>query len=80
MLAEAITSQGDALVTKANTERQRCNRAFAAEFLAPAASLRARVDHPLVDDEQVDELAEEFGVYTQVIRHQIKNHKIAELG
>lgn len=80
MLAEAITSQGDALVTKANTERQRCNRAFAAEFLAPAASLRARVDHPLVDDEQVDELAEEFGVYTQVIRHQIENHKIAELG
>lgn len=79
MLAEAITSQGDALVTKANTERQRRNRAFAAEFLAPSASLRARIDHPVVDDEQVDELAEEFGVSARLILHQIENHQIAEL-
>ena len=78
-LAEAITPQGDALVTKGNTERQQRNRAFAAEFLAPSASLRAKIAHPVVDDEQVDELAEEFGVYAQVVLHQIENHRIAEL-
>ena len=78
-LAEAITSPGDALVTKGNTERQQRNRAFAAEFLAPSASLKAKIAHPVVDDEQVDELAEEFGVSTRVILHQIENHGIAEL-
>ena len=79
MLVEAIYSQGDALVTKGNTERQQRNRAFAAEFLAPSTGLRARIAHPVVDDEQVDELAEEFGVSTRVILHQIENHGIAEL-
>ncbi len=33
----------------------------------------------VVDDEQVDDLAEEFGVSSQVVVHQIQNHKIAEL-
>ena len=33
MLVEPIYSQGDALVTKGNTERQQRNRAFAAEFI-----------------------------------------------
>ena len=79
MLAEAITSRGDALVTKGNTERQQRNRAFAAELLAPSAGLSAKIVHSVVDDEQVDELAEEFGVSTRVILHQIENHKIAEL-
>ena len=78
-LAEAITSQGDALVTKGNTERQQRNRAFAAEFLAPSASLESRIVNRVVDDEQVDDLAEEFGVSSQVVVHQIQNHKIAEL-
>ena len=55
------------------------HRAFAAEFLAPSASLRAKIAHSVVDDEQVDELAEEFGVYAQVILHEIENHGIAEL-
>ena len=78
-LAEAITSQGDALVTKGNTERQQRNRAFAAEFLAPSASLESRIVNRMVNDEQVDDLAEEFGVSSQVVVHQIQNHKIAEL-
>jgi len=78
-LAEVISSGGDALITKGNTERQQRNRAFAAEFLAPSASLRATIGHPVVDEEQVDELAEEYGVSSRVILHQIHNHKIAEL-
>ena len=78
-LAEAIYSHGDALVTKGNTERQQRNRAFAAEFLAPSAGLKAKIADSVVDDEQVDELAEEYGVSTRVILHQIENHRIAEL-
>ena len=77
-LCEAISSQEDALVTRGTTRRQQRNRAFAAEFLAPSPSLRERIKHPVVDAEQVDDLAEEFGVSTQVILNQIENHRIAE--
>lgn len=76
-LAEAMSGHGDALVTRGNTERQQRNRAFAAEFLAPSTSLIERVSSPLLDDEEVDELAEEFGVSSWVISHQIENHRIA---
>lgn len=77
-LGEVFYSQGDALLTKGATARQRLNRAFAAEFLAPSASLAKRIVHPTVDGEQVDDLAEEFGVSTRVIQHQLENHQIAE--
>ena len=77
-LSEVIYSPGDALLTKGATARQRLNRAFAAEFLAPSESLAKRIVHPTVDGEQVDDLAEEFGVSTLVIQHQLENHRIAE--
>ena len=77
-LAEAISSHRDALVTRGTTPRQQCNRAFAAEFLVPSESLRERITHPIVDAEQVDDLAEEFGVSTQVILNQVENHRIAD--
>lgn len=76
-LAEAMSSHGDALVTRGNTEQQQHNRAFAAEFLAPSTSLIERISSPVVDEEEVDELAEEFGVSSWVISHQIENHRIA---
>ena len=78
-LAEAISGHGDALVTRGNTERQQCNRAFAAEFLAPSTSLSKKISTPVVDEEQVDDLAEEFGVSPWVISHQIENHQIARV-
>lgn len=78
-LGEAIATHGDGLVTRGTTRRQQSNRAFAAEFLAPSQSLRARITHPTVDGEQVDDLAEEFGVSTQVILNQVENHRIAAL-
>jgi len=78
-LCEAISSNQDALVTRGTTQRQQRNRAFAAEFLAPSQSLRERITHPIVDGEQVEDLAEEFGVSTQVILNQINNHQIARL-
>ena len=78
-LAEMVTSDGDALLTRGRTDRQRSNRAFAAEFLAPASGLQQRILQPVLDPDDVDELAEEFGVSTFVIVHQVQNHRIAQL-
>lgn len=69
----------DALLTPAHTERQQSNRAFAAEFLAPSAALRQRVQHATLDYDDVDELAAEFGVSSLVIAHQLANHRIARV-
>ena len=79
-LAEVLTSpQTVALLTGAHSERQGRNRAFAAEFLAPSSGLRERVRRTVVDREEVDDLAWEFGVSSFVIQHQIENHEIARL-
>ena len=79
-LAEVLMSHGSgALLTRAHSERQQRNRAFAAEFLAPSRSLREKVRQPVVYSEDVDELAEEFGVSSFVVKHQIENHQIAQL-
>lgn len=77
-LAEVLASPGtDTLLTRANSERQQRNRAFAAEFLAPASGLRERIPGRTVDGDAMDELADEFGVSSRVIEHQIQNHRIA---
>ncbi len=78
-LFEYLCSQEDrsALITEANTERQKRNRAFAAEWLAPAPALKALVKDAIVTWEQTEELAEEFGVSSYVVRHQLQNHDIA---
>ena len=79
-LAELLWRPGvNALLTKARTERQQSNRAFAAEFLAPSAALRDRTRRTTVDEDDVDELATEFGVSSMVIEHQLANHQIARL-
>lgn len=63
------------LLTQAVTRDQRAARAFAAEFLAPASALEARV-RGVVGESQVAELAEDFNVSPLLIEHQIRNHKI----
>ena len=79
-LAEVITSPStDKLLTKAHSERQQRNRAFAAEFLAPSSGLRKKASGPVVDAEDIDELAVEFGVSSHVIKHQVVNHRIARV-
>ena len=79
-LAEVFASPySDALITKAHSERQQRNRAFAAEFLAPSSGLNLRVSLPTVGGDDIDELAEEFGVSSRVIEHQIENHRIARI-
>lgn len=78
-LGEALTSDRDSLVTKGHTERQQRNRAFAAEFLAPGSSLKQRIHDPVVESEQVEDLAEEFAVSEHVIVRQVQNHQIAHV-
>ena len=76
------TTPSSGLLSRANSERQKCNRAFAAEFLAPAEGLRQRVERHVLDGEDLEDLADTFGVSQYVIFHQVKNHGIAgvELG
>ncbi len=79
-LAEVLARPAsDALLTQARSERQKRNRAFAAEFLAPSSELQQRVSHPVLDGADINELAEEFGVSSWVIQHQIENHHIARV-
>ena len=79
-LAEVLESPNSgALVTRAGTDRQQRNRAFAAEFLAPSDVLRTRVRRPTLDEDGVDELAAEFGVSSRLIEHQVRNHEIAQI-
>ena len=79
-LGEYLSSNGtSALITATHSERQQCNRAFASEFLAPEELLKPRIKSSYVDSNQIEELAEEFGVSGLVIAHQIRNHKLATL-
>lgn len=79
-LAEALTAPAaDAVLTGAPTPRQQRGRAFAAEFLAPASALRDRIRRPLLHDEDLSDLSNEFGVSTRMIEHQLENHGIAEV-
>ncbi|MCE2515780.1 MAG: ImmA/IrrE family metallo-endopeptidase [Acidobacteria bacterium] len=79
-LAEVVASPGSpALLTQARSERQQRGRAFAAEFLAPAETLRAKVRRPVLAEEDVDDLAAEFGVSPSLIAHQLQNHEIARI-
>ena len=69
----------DALITDSHSERQQRNRAFAAEFLAPSFSLQQKVTSQIVDEEEIDDLSQEFGVSWYVIKNQIENNQIAQL-
>ncbi len=61
------------IVTRADTERQKRNRAFAAEFLAPVEMLRDRLSSRVVGEDKVEELAYEFSVSPLVVKHQLEN-------
>ena len=79
-LAEVLMSPGsDTLLTKAHSERQKRNRAFAAEFLAPSQGLKQRVNRHVVDSDDMNEMAADFRVSSLLIEHQIRNHRIADI-
>ena len=64
------------LATEAHTWEQRASRAFAAEFLAPAAGL-SRALGGRASPSQIDRLADRYGVSSWAIRHQIDNNRLA---
>ena len=64
------------LVTEAHTWEQRASRAFAAEFLAPAAGLARDLGRKAAP-RQTDELAHRYRVSSEAIRRQIENHRLA---
>jgi len=68
------------LVVNTHSERQKRNRAFAAEFLAPAEKLRETIHGRTVSDDDIQEIADSFDVAPHVIRHQIQNHRLASVG
>lgn len=73
-----MASEGQPLLlTTARSDRQKRNRAFAAEFLVPKDLLRKELSSHIVGDEEMDDLAADFGVSPSVIRHQIENHELA---
>ena len=63
------------LVTDGHTRQQRASRAFAAEFLAPAAGLSRQVGDR-ISHREVDDLAVHYQVSPSVIVHQIQNHQL----
>ncbi len=68
---------GPGLLTSLSTDSQAQSRAFAAEFLAPADALRRRLARNVIEPEQADDLAQEFGVSAELILRQIQNHNLA---
>ena len=70
---------GVGLLSSLATDSQAQSRAFAAEFLAPANSLRQRISGEYVHVEQTDDLASEFSVSSELIRRQIQNHNVATI-
>jgi hypothetical protein len=80
-LFEYLSSRGEGVIaiTRAASNRQKRNRAFAAEFLAPSSTLHQQVAGAFLTTDDIEELASEFGVSSYVISHQIQNHRIAAL-
>ena len=64
------------LATEAHTWEQRASRAFAAEFLAPAAGLSRHLGGR-TSLSQIDDLAEHYRVSSRAICHQIENNRLA---
>lgn len=67
------------LQTRAGTLKQRRNRAFAAEFLAPWEGIRSIFDRHEADDRDIEILGEHFVVSTKVIDHQLRNNGVRVL-
>lgn len=68
-----------AAVSRLRTERQQMNRAFAAEFLAPYDLLKNDLSGTSISEDEVDDLAQAYGVSAFVVRHQIENHRLARV-
>jgi Zn-dependent peptidase ImmA (M78 family) len=61
------------LVTASYTNRQRIERAFAAELLAPAEGIQQRLSSDIFVEDDLEELADHFKVSARIIEHQLHN-------
>jgi hypothetical protein len=61
------------LSTKASTDRQKRNRAFAAEFLAPIQGIRERWVNGKSSRSNQEKIAEDFGVSLYIVQYQMQN-------
>lgn len=77
-LWHALSGQGGApfLLTHARTYRQKIERAFAAELLAPASGIEGHLDESSSpsDAHVIDSIARTYGVGPLVVQHQIENN------
>ncbi|MGQ0633665.1 MAG: ImmA/IrrE family metallo-endopeptidase [Planctomycetaceae bacterium] len=75
----AYSGDDYALLTKARDDRQKSNRAFAAELLAPEGLLKDRLSAGCTTPDEIDDIAAAFQVSPWIIRYQIRNHHLAEI-
>lgn len=66
------------LVTASYTDRQKVERAFAAELLAPAEGIERRLTAEIFVEDDLEELADHFGVSVKVVEHQMQNQLMAD--
>ena len=80
-LFEYLVAQNDTpqVVTRSHSDRQKRNRAFAAEFILPADRLRSLIPSTILTNDDVDGLAESLGASAAVIRYQLENHRLATI-
>lgn len=60
--------------TDTKTARQKMQRAFAAEFLAPAGALQTFLNDDLTDEDRIEEAGKHFRVSSWTIQSQLVNH------
>lgn len=76
----AYSEEVPRLVSQSYTISQQMNRAFAAEFLAPASLIKkALKKRKRLYESEIENIASEFKVSSYVIRHQVRNHGLADL-
>lgn len=66
------------LVTASYNDRQKIERAFAAELLAPARGIEERLGSDSLAEEDLEEIADHFGVSVKVVEHQIQNQLLGD--
>lgn len=74
--ADFLFSAGESvfLSTSASTDRQKRNRAFAAEFLIPIEAIRAQLGQlAIITAKDIEELSREFGVSPGIVENQLTN-------
>lgn len=77
VIGEILASKKTSVISNSYSDSQKRNRAFAAEFLAPALRLKEAITRDFVGSNDIDMLSYEFCVPANVIIHQLENHKIA---